>query len=56
MVSEFFKSLSKDPLQGIPVFKGMITSSLFTPVPFYCWKSKMIFGASVIFMDIAISR
>ena len=43
-------------VQGIPVFKGMITSSLFTPVPFYCWKSKMIFGASVISMDIAISR
>ena len=50
MVSEVFKSLSK------AFQKGMITSSLFAPVPFHCWKSKMIFGASVIFMDIAISR
>ena len=51
MVSEFLKQLSK-ALQSL---KGMVTSSWFTPLPFYWLNSKIIFAMCAISMSIAVS-
>ena len=52
MVSEFFKSLTK----AFQSLKPMVTGPLFTPVPFYGWKSKIIFAMCAISMYIAVSQ